>query len=115
MSTWSPGSPSASRTIAGAMTGGRALWRSTARPSPRCPPRSTNPVHRHGPCPHIGKITELTTAVALTEAVRKDHPGNAALGDPLRSSGIINSRIARHSPTGRHASPARMCRAKARS
>jgi hypothetical protein len=54
------------------------------------------------PAPRTGNVTQLTTAVALTEAVRKDHPGHAALGDLLRSGGIIHSRIGEALAHGRH-------------
>jgi hypothetical protein len=53
------------------------------------------------PAPRTGSVT-LTTAVALTEAVRKDHPGHAALGDLLRSGGIIHSRIGEALAHGRY-------------
>jgi RNaseH domain of pPIWI_RE len=52
--------------------------------------------------PRAGNVTQLTAAVALTEAVRKDHPGHAALGDLLRSGGIIHSRIGEALAHGRH-------------
>jgi RNaseH domain of pPIWI_RE/pPIWI_RE module N-terminal domain len=54
------------------------------------------------PAPRTGQVIELTTADALTEAVRKDHPGHSALGDLLRSGGIIHSRIGEALAYGRH-------------
>jgi hypothetical protein len=61
------------------------------------------------PASRTGQVIQLTTAEALTETVRKDHPGHSALGDLLRSGGIIHSRIGdalaygRHSLTSPHA------------
>jgi hypothetical protein len=52
--------------------------------------------------PRTGQVTQLTTAVALTEAVRKNHAGHSALGDLLRSGGIIHSRIGDALAHGRH-------------
>jgi hypothetical protein len=52
--------------------------------------------------PRPGNVAELTTAAALTDAVRKDHPGHSALGDLLRSGGIIHSRIGEALAYGRH-------------
>ena len=52
--------------------------------------------------PSTGEATQLTTAEALTEAVRRDYPGHAALSDLLRSGGIIHSRIGEALAHGRY-------------
>jgi RNaseH domain of pPIWI_RE/pPIWI_RE module N-terminal domain len=54
------------------------------------------------PAGHDGDGTELITTQALTETVRKDHAGHAALGDLLRSGGIVHSRIGEALAYGRH-------------
>jgi hypothetical protein len=54
------------------------------------------------PQPRTADLTQLTAAEALTETVRKDHPGHAALADLLRSGGIVHSRIGEALAHGRY-------------